>query len=236
MIRSAKVLVLMTCAAVCNFGQTAERWFSPVRPPCLDYTFQTQPVLSAHQKFCYFLEKRAVTPSGVFGAAFTAGFAQLTNNPKEWGGGAAGYGRRFGTRFAQGLTKSSTESLVGILDREDPRLRPSSEAGTMLSAPSRIVPRLGKALLKTIWAPRDPSADGAVRSGLAYSRVAGSFASGFIGMSWTPGPDNTVGQAFGRTGTAFAGNAATNVWTEFQPDIVRLVGAMIGQRKPKPSL
>jgi hypothetical protein len=236
MFRFVTVLVLMTCAAVCNFGQTAEQWISPVRPPCLDYVFQTQPALSARQKFCYFLEKRAVTPSGVFGAAFTAGFAQLTNNPKEWGGGAAGYGRRFGTRFAQGLTKSSTESLVGILDREDPRLSPSSEAGTMLSAPSRIVPRLGKALLKTIWTPRNPSEEGIARNGLAYSRIAGSFASGFIGMSWTPGPDNTVGQALGRTGTAFAGYAATNVWTEFQPDIVRLVGAMIGQRKPKPSL
>ncbi len=218
MTRSFSILALIACAAICSFGQVAE----PATP------------LTAHQKFCYFLEKRAITPSGIFGAAFTAGFAQLTNDPKEWGGGLAGYGSRFGTRFTQGLTKSTTDSLIGIVDHEDPRLHASSEAGTMLSEPSRILPRLGKALLKTIWTPRDPYSDGSARtSSLAYSRIAGSFASGFIGMAWTPGPGNTIGQAFGRSGTAFAGYAATSIWTEFQPDVLHLVGAMIGQHKPR---
>ena len=238
MFRPLNFLILATSITAFGHAQDTEEWTKPERPACLGYTIQTQTAaLTAHQKFCYFLKNRAVTPSGIFGSAFTAAFAQLTDNPKEWGQGADGYGRRFGTRFAQGLTKSTTESLVGILDHEDSRLHASNEAGTMLSNPSRIMPRLGKALLKTVWTPRDPYADGSQRSdSLAYSRIAGSLASGFIGMSWTPDRNNTVGQAFGRTGTAFAGYAATSVWTEFQPDVVRLVGRMIGQRKPKPSI
>lgn len=226
------------CIAIAALGQNKEQAESLKPPPCLEYTFQTQTTaLTAHQKWCYFVRHRAVTPSGIFGAAFTAGFAQLTNNPTDWGGGAAGYGKRFGTRFTQGLTKSTTESLVGIVDHEDPRLRASNEAGTMLTKPSRIMPRLGQALLKTIWSTRDPYADGSARrSSLAYGRIAGSFASGFIGMAWTPDPNNTVGQALGRTGTAFAGYVGTSVWTEFQPDVIRLVGAMIGQRKPTPTM
>jgi hypothetical protein len=188
--------------------------------------------LTGQQKFSYFLRKRAITPSGVFGAAFSAGYAQLTKNPKEWPDDASGYGERFGTRFAQGLTKSATESVVGILDHEDPRRYASAEAGTMFSNPSRIMARLGKALLGTVWTARDPYADGSTRRpSLANSRIAGSFASGFIGMSWTPERINTVGQAFGRTGTGFAGYAATSVWTEFQPDIRALAGRLFLQRR-----
>jgi hypothetical protein len=205
----------------------------PRQPPCLEYTFQTQLTpLTPHQKFCYFVKHRAITASGIFGSAFTAAYAQLTDSPSEWGGGTAGYSRRFGTRFAQGLTKSSTEALFGIIDGEDPRLHPSAEAGTMFSQPSRIMPRLGKALLRTVWTPRDAYTDGrARRDSLSYSRIAGSFASGFIGMAWTPDRQNTPGQAFGRTGTALGGYAASCVWTEFQPDVISLIGRMIGQHK-----
>jgi hypothetical protein len=205
----------------------------PRQPPCLEYTFQTQvTALTPRQKFCYFLKHRAITASGIFGSAFTAAYAQLTDSPSEWGGGTAGYSRRFGTRFAQGLTKSATESLAGIVDGEDPRLHPSPEAGTMFSQPSRIMPRLGKALLRTVWTPRDAYPDGRPRhDSVAYSRIAGSFASGFIGMAWTPDRQNTPGQAFGRTATALGGYAATCVWTEFQPDVISLVGRMIGQHR-----
>ena len=232
------IAAAITLLGLASPAQETQSWTNPRPAACLAYTLQIQTApLTSHQKFCYFLQNKAFTPSAIFGAAFSAGYAQLTNNPKEWGGGTKGYAERFATRYAQGLTKSTTESFVGMLDHEDPRLHASSEAGTMLSRPSRIMPRLGQALLNSVWTPRDPFPDGSRRSNsLSYSRIAGSLASGFIGMSWTPDRINTVGQAFGRTGTGFAGYAATSVWTEFQPDVVSLTGRLIGQRRPKPSM
>jgi hypothetical protein len=229
--RSTQLCALAVFAAICGMAQTTDAAY-PKGTPCLPGNYQTQSIpLTAHQKFCYFVQKRAITPSAVFGAAFSAGYAQMTNNPTEWGGGADAYWKRFGTRFAQGLSKSTAESLVGMLDHEDPRLHASSEAGTMLQNPSRIMPRLGRAVLGSVWTTRDAYADGSPRrAGLAYSRMAGAFTSGFIGMSWTPERNNTVGQAFGRAGTGYAGYVGTSVWTEFQPDILDLAARMIGRR------
>lgn len=234
--RSIPLCAIAVCCGVCSLAQTGESTY-PKAAPCLPGTYQTQSTpLTAHQKFCYFAQKRAITPSAVFGAAFSAGYAQLTKNPTEWGGGADAYGKRFGTRFAQGLSKSTAESLVGMLDHEDPRLHASGEAGSMLQNPSRIMPRLGRAVLGSIWTTRDAYADGSPRrAGIGYSRLAGAFTSGFIGMSWTPAPNNTVGQAFGRAGTGFAGYVGTSVWTEFQPDIRDLAARLIGQRH-KPNI
>ncbi len=227
MVHHAALAILIAGTSLVSFAQTSGS--------CVVTAIkaQTEP-LTAHQKLCYFVKNRAVTPSGVFGSAFTAGIAQLTKSPKEWSQDAKGYGERFGTRFAQGLTKSTTESLVGILDHEDPRLRPSSEAGTLPFSASRILPRLGNAVIGTVWTTRDRYADGSARGpSFSYSRIAGSFASGFVGMAWTPDSGNTVGQAFGRTGTAFAGYVGTSIWTEFQPDIIRLVSKLVGQHKTK---
>jgi hypothetical protein len=202
-------------------------------PPCLSYTLDAQSAaLSSKQKWCYFVQHKAFTASGFFGAAFSAGIAQLTHSPEDWGQGAAGYGKRFGTRYTQNLLKNTVETAIGVMNHEEPRpSRPSLSVRALPPIPGEHWRRrLGNALLGTIWVHRDDTRSDFI----ALSRIGGAFASGFIGMSWTPEPDNSIAAAFGRTGTALAGYAGSNVLHEFQPDIISALSKMFGTGKPKP--
>lgn len=188
------------------------------------------PVLGFERKACYYRDQ-LLTGSAVFGAAFFAAMAQLQDSPSEWPQGADGFGRRFGTRYTQGIAKSTGSFLVGALNHEDPRAHPPPIPGCTHNHVSKtgFWPRTGDALLRTVWAHRDNCTDG-----IAFSHFAGALSSGFIGRAWVPDPGNTIGQAFARTGTAFGGDVAASVFSEFQSDIFSFFGRMFGSGKPKP--
>lgn len=61
----------------------------------------------------------AFGPYPVAGAAFAAGINQWTNSPPEWGQGAEGYGKRFGSDF--GIAAVGTTTRYGLAEafRED---------------------------------------------------------------------------------------------------------------------
>jgi hypothetical protein len=46
---------------------------------------------------------------------------QASNSPSEWGGGAAGFGRRLGSRIATGVVQGTFQSAVAPLFHEDVR-------------------------------------------------------------------------------------------------------------------
>ena len=230
---AAVVEVLM--AAVC-FGQTDISLPTPAYhpapvPDCDAYTTTVMPQLGFKQKACYYRDQ-LFTGSAVFGAAFFSGIAQLQHDPEEWGQGAAGFGRRFGTRYTQGMVKSTGSFLFGALNHEDPRPHPppnpACSEGHQHARKSGFGPRLGDSLLRVVWTHRDNCTDG-----IAISHFAGALGSGFIGMAWTPDPKNSVGQAFSRSGTAFGGDVAASVFAEFQDDIFSLFSSMFGKGKPK---
>jgi hypothetical protein len=208
-------------------------------PPANSYRLQEQaPPLSFQQKAAYFGQNKFFSASAVFGAAFFAEVAQLRHDPSEWPQGAEGFGQRFGTRYAQGLTKSTAELLFGFL--EDPRPQPPEQLMIFKDGAWRPNPavhrhrpanasfgsRLGHALLGVVWTHYDSG-----RDFIAFSRVGGAFASGIVGLAWTPARENTWAQVGVRTGTAFGGYAASAVFTEFQPDITKLFGKLTGQSK-----
>jgi hypothetical protein len=93
-------------------------------------------------------------------------------------------------------------------------------------ADAKFGERLGRALLSVIWTHYDSG-----RDGVAFSRVGGAFASGLVGLAWTPTPNHTWGQVGVRTGTAFGGYIGGAVFNEFQPDITKLLAKLTGQRK-----
>src|SRR6267154_528004 len=51
-------------------------------------------------------------PQSFITAAATAGFSQAEGTPKEWGGGAEGYGKRIGGAFAQHFIRGTLEYAV----------------------------------------------------------------------------------------------------------------------------
>jgi hypothetical protein len=201
-------------------------------PPCNSFNMENESSLGFHQKFCYYRDNKVLTGSALFGSLFFAGVAQMRNDPKEWSQGAEGYGKRFGTRYAQGLAKSTAEFLFGALNFEDPRPQPPDLNGNHSDTPTTIKGRLGAALLRTVWTHRDHGR----KDFIAWSRIAGALTSGFIGNAWYPDRLSTTPEAFKRTGSAFGGYVMNSLFSEFQSDLFRLVRRMIGLSPKQPSI
>jgi hypothetical protein len=89
-------------------------------------------------------------PYPIVGSAFTAALNQAYNTPPEWGQGAAGYGRRFGSTFGILTVSTTTRYALAAAFREDTLYYRCECEGTF--------PRLGHALISTLSARR--GADG----------------------------------------------------------------------------
>ena len=215
-----------------SFGQAADGGgaaLQALQPHCDAYTMDNIPVLGFKRKACFYRD-RLLTGSAVFGAAFFGAMAQLRNDPSEWPQGADGFGRRFGTRYTQGMAKSTGAFLVGTLNHEDPRRHAPRIPGCSHNhaGKSGFLARTGDALLRTVWTHRDNCTDG-----IAFSNFAGALSSGFVGRAWLPDRNNSIGRAFGRSGTAFGGDVGASLFSEFQGDLSGFFGRMFGSGKAK---
>ncbi|MBI3667034.1 MAG: hypothetical protein HY236_12575 [Acidobacteria bacterium] len=150
-------------------------------------------------------------------AGFSAGFDQLRDEPTEWKQGGQGYGRRFGSWFGRGAIDGTIQSGVAILDGEDPRYRRSTKKGfwarSMAAAFQSMFPYT-------------------TRGGrtFAFSRVAGSFSSGFISNAWYPDSLSHTSDALARGARGLGGDVGNAVFLEFWPDIKK----KLPHRKRKP--
>jgi hypothetical protein len=190
---------------------------------------QNLPALDLQQKTCYFAGQ-LVTGSAIFGAAFFGAISMAQDSPKEWPQGAKGFGYQFGTRYAQGMLKSTVTYGVGALLQEDPRPKPPYAIGASHQHIPHIKAwaRLGSSLLRVVWAHHEDD-----RDTVAFSRIAGSLASGFIQMAYLPPSQNNPATAFKGAGTALGGYALDSVWTEFQGDFFGWLGRRIATGEPK---
>ncbi len=211
-------------------------------PKCDSYSMQTisRQSFGMKQRTCYWGEQ-LFTGSALFGAAFFGAIAQARDDPPEWPQGADGFGRRMGTRYTQGMIKSTATFVVSSLTREDPRVKPpqiysvsdladTSAANRFGCPPSTTFKgRLGQSLLRVVW-------DSCRTNPWARpkpARVAGSFASGFLGLAWAPASQDHISNALIDSGTAFGGYIGDSVFSEFSPDISRMLGHLFPLGKPK---
>ncbi len=218
-------------------------------PGCNEYSMKTMPVPHDHlpggfgmkQRTCYW-RAQLFTASALFGSAFFAGIAQAQDDPVEWPQGADGFGRRMGTRYTQGLIKSTATFLVSAAVREDPRPKPQqlyafsegynghrlTQFGCRESV--TVKGRLGQSLLRMVWDSCQEKTYRRPKPG----RLAGSFASGFSTLMWAPASKDHVSDALAGSGSAFGGYVAESVFSEFAPDISRMVGHLFPTGKPHP--
>jgi hypothetical protein len=158
---------------------------------------------SARERFHrYVLD--AYGPTALFAAGITAATDQPENAPPEWKQGAAGFGRRFGSRFGQfAVAETARYGLAAMLD-EDTRYHPCECGGAL--------PRLGHALLSSVTAR---SADG--HRVISIPDLVAPYAGGLVATSaWYParfGPKDGI-----RLGTwAFGIHTGVNIVREFLP-------------------
>jgi hypothetical protein len=87
-----------------------------------------------------------VGPYPVAGAALIAAMNQADNTPREWGQGAAGYGKRFGSDFAIDAIGTTTGYALGEIFKQDIVYYPCECGG--------LFPRLRHAITSTLTARR----------------------------------------------------------------------------------
>jgi hypothetical protein len=152
--------------------------------------------------------KSAFGVEGVLRSSAGAAISQWNNTPSEWGQGAGGYARRFGSSYAQYITQETLMYGASSALHEDNRYIPSTETA--------FGPRLKYALTSSFLARRD---DGVRR--LSYSRLGSYLATAFLSREWQPPSESRPRNAMTSFATAMGATVGFNVAREFLPKILR---------------
>jgi hypothetical protein len=146
----------------------------------------------------------AFGPYPVVGAAFAAGIGEIGNSPPEWGRGAEGYSKRFGSDLGIAAVSTTTRYALAEAFKEDtiyyrceckgvmPRLRHAvistftarrgEDGHRVFSIPAVVSPYAGTMTATYAWYPGRYGAEDALRMGnynlLAY--MAGNIALEFL--------------------------------------------------------
>src|ERR1700723_162147 len=117
----------------------------------------------------------AFGPYPTVGAAIAAGINQLSNSPPEWGQGAAGYARRFGSDFGIAAVTTTTRYTLAHVFHEDTLYYRCECKG--------VLPRLRHAVISTVTARRGD--DG--HRVLSFSAVVAPYAGSMTAVyGWYP--------------------------------------------------
>jgi len=148
--------------------------------------------------------KTILRPYSVVGPAFGAGIGQWEDEPAEWGQGAAGYARRFGSGMGRHLISETIRFGVAAVDGEDPRYYRSADTG--------VWKRGLHAVSETFVSH---TSDGYRMP--AYSRFLGTYGAAFIANTWYPDSRATTGSALRRGSTSLASSIGFHLFEEFFP-------------------
>jgi hypothetical protein len=174
----------------------------------------------------------SLTDQAMLGAVFFGAIAQIRNDPREWNRDWAGYGRRVGARYAQNLAKGTTEFLFGAAMRTDPRHISFASDPRVKDRPGTVKRRIGHAFMDFLTVRRS-STNGDGRALPNLPLFAGASASGFVGYAFYPDRLNTPEQAAIRASGALGTALGASFYTEFQPEIGRLLGGIFKRGKTK---
>ena len=130
------------------------------------------PALSTTGKTYFYLHE-AFRPSKLLTNAIGAATAQWRNDPKEWGQGGAGFGRRYGSRLGVSVATDSIAYGIGLAHHEDPRY--------VVLRKGRNWDRFKFAMVHAYLVRYDNG-----KEGIAYGRLAGALGSAYVASTWYP--------------------------------------------------
>jgi hypothetical protein len=165
--------------------------------------------LTARQKFKV-AAKDAFDPGTVVLAMLFAGEGQLTNSNPEFGQGMAGYGRYFGTSYADFVIGDfMTEAIFPSMLHQDPRyFRRGVGSGWS---------RFRYAAGQIFWTHTDSGG-----TQFNYSEILGNSTAVAISNAYYPG-GRDVADNVSKLGIQLGVDMASNVLKEFWPDVSRKV-------------
>jgi hypothetical protein len=108
-----------TPSSVARLGRLPIEW---IIGPYIPVREQLRP-LSNRQRGDIYLRQTFLTAGSYVARAFSAGLDQMSGEPRGWSGGAAGYGRRYASRYGEFVIQSSIlaggNALLGYESRYD---------------------------------------------------------------------------------------------------------------------
>jgi hypothetical protein len=160
--------------------------------------------LTWQQKFS-FATRGTFDPVAMLGVGFAAGVEQANNSFAGYGQGAAGYGKRFAAKFADGRSSDYlTHAIFPSLLHQDPRYYYQG-TGTVKS---RLLHAIGSAFFTR-------GDDG--RTEPNYSYVLGDMCSGALSNLYYPAANRGAHLVFTSAAVGLAGRVGGNLLREFLP-------------------
>jgi len=140
----------------------------------------------------------------------TAGIGTARDKPEEYGPHWDGFAKRYGMRFTGIAASNTIEAGLGALWGEDPRYVRNQNLP--------LKKRIGNVFLLSFTARN--------RQGKlmpAYARYIAIPGNNFLSNTWRVSSESTTNSALARTGYGFLSEIAGNAWSEFWPDVKRMV-------------
>jgi hypothetical protein len=194
------------------------------RPQCASMFLKSDWQLTRKQHVCDWIQNRLFSTTAMAGAAWSAGYSQVTDNESEQGDRFA---TRFGRKFSQSAFKSTASYLAGRIFREDPRSKPPYLVLQTERRATGFFPRTAQALGRNLISYRcvEPcTSAGHIRKVPAVSRVAGAFASGAASEFWESHGNPDANRVLRGAASAYASSFANAVFAEFQPELNAIAG------------
>jgi len=149
-------------------------------------------------------------PESLLVGTLTAGIGTTRDKPEEYGPHWEGFAKRYGMRFTGIAASNTIEAGLGSLWGEDPRYVRNQNLP--------FKKRIGNIFLLSVTARN--------RQGKlmpAYARYIAIPGNNFLSNTWRVSSASTTNAALARTGYGFLSEIASNAWSEFWPDVKRLV-------------
>lgn len=206
--------------AVNTDGTTAERIDAVRQTECISRNDQDIPaqenqessyvLLTAHCKFTLFY-RQSYSPYTFAAAGFQATWAQAMGEWPHYGGGMAGWGKRFGATLADTESRRFIQSFaLSTMLHQDPRYFSSHKNG--------VLPRAWYAVTRVAIGRSDQG-----HATFNSPEFLGTLFASSLQNIYYPGGDRSFGQTMGRFGGALSSDAISDILREFTPDIKRLL-------------
>ncbi len=166
--------------------------------------------ITGQQRFNWFVVSTAGPTSLLLAGPLSAAWGTALNKPKEYGPGWEGFGKRYGMRLTGVSTGNAIEAGLGAVWGEDPRY---------FRSPDRALGGRLKYVIKSTFMA--PGRDG--RWHVAYARHAGNVGNNFLSNTWRVESESHPDDAAVRCIWGITGKMGTNAFSEFWPDIKRMV-------------